>query len=113
MPSLNLSTNMSLEGIDTPSILSEATKSVAKIIGKSEAYVMIILKGSVPMDFAGKKKPYGELVSIRGLNPDANMKLSVVITTILETKLFVPKSRFFLKFEDTKGSNFRSNGSTS
>ena len=37
MPCLNLSTNVSLDGIDTSSILSEATSAVAKIIGKPEA----------------------------------------------------------------------------
>eukprot|EP00262_Sarcandra_glabra_P001768 TRINITY_DN1192_c0_g1_i2.p1 TRINITY_DN1192_c0_g1~~TRINITY_DN1192_c0_g1_i2.p1 ORF type:complete len:122 (+),score=12.16 TRINITY_DN1192_c0_g1_i2:110-475(+) len=104
MPCLNLSTNVSLDGIDTSSILSEATKTVSKIIGKPEAYVMIVLKGSVPMSFGGTQQPtaYGELVSIGGLNPDVNKKLSAAIATILETKLSVPKSRFFLKFYDTK-----------
>ena len=37
MPCLNLSTNVSLEGVDTSSILSEATSAVAKLIGKPEA----------------------------------------------------------------------------
>lgn len=36
MPCLNISTNVSLDGVDTSSILSEATSSVAKIIGKPE-----------------------------------------------------------------------------
>ncbi|RWR78942.1 macrophage migration inhibitory factor isoform X1 [Cinnamomum micranthum f. kanehirae] len=104
MPCLNLSTNVGLEGIDTSSILSEATKTVAKIVGKPEAYVMIVLKGSVPMSFGGTEQPaaYGELVSIGGLSPDVNKKLSAAISAILETKLSVPKSRFFLKFYDTK-----------
>nr|DAD28133.1 TPA_asm: hypothetical protein HUJ06_029601 [Nelumbo nucifera] len=108
MPCLNLSTNVSLDGVDTSSILSEATKTVAKIIGKPEAYVMIVLKGSVPMSFGGNEQPaaYGELVSIGGLNPEVNKKLSGAIATILETKLSVPKSRFFLKFYDTKASYF-------
>ncbi|KAK9283605.1 hypothetical protein L1049_011855 [Liquidambar formosana] len=114
MPCLNLSTNVSLEGIDTSSVLSDATKTVASLIGKPEAYVMIVLKGSVPMSFGGTEQPaaYGELVSIGGLNPDVNKKLSAAIATILETKLSVPKSRFFLKFYDTKPSNFGWNGST-
>ncbi|XP_008464236.1 uncharacterized protein LOC103502167 isoform X3 [Cucumis melo] len=114
MPCLNISTNVSLEGIDTSSVLSEASSTVAKIIGKPENYVMIVLKGSVPMSFGGNEQPaaYGELVSIGGLNPDVNKKLSGAIATILETKLSVPKSRFFLKFYDTKGSNFGWNGST-
>lgn len=114
MPCLNISTNVNLEGIDTSSVLSEATSIVAKLIGKPEAYVMIVLKGSVPMSFGGTEQPaaYGELVSIGGLNADVNKKLSAAIADILETKLSIPKSRFFLKFYDTKGSFFGWNGST-
>ncbi|RDX85721.1 hypothetical protein CR513_33052, partial [Mucuna pruriens] len=69
-------------------------------------YVMIVLKGSVPISFGGNEQPaaYGELVSIGGLSPDVNKKLSAAISSILETKLSVPKSRFFLKFYDTKAS---------
>uniref|UniRef100_A0A3Q7IIS3 Macrophage migration inhibitory factor homolog n=1 Tax=Solanum lycopersicum TaxID=4081 RepID=A0A3Q7IIS3_SOLLC len=104
MPCLNISTNVNLEGVDTSSVLSEATSTVAKLIGKPEAYVMIVLKGSVPMAFGGTEQPaaYGELVSIGGLNADVNKKLSAAIADILETKLSIPKSRFFLKFYDTK-----------
>ncbi|GAU13899.1 hypothetical protein TSUD_262260 [Trifolium subterraneum] len=69
-------------------------------------YVMIVLKGSVPVSFGGTEQPaaYGELVSIGGLGPDVNKKLSAAIAAILETKLSVPKNRFFLKFYDTKAS---------
>ncbi|KAI9116101.1 hypothetical protein K1719_013031 [Acacia pycnantha] len=114
MPCLNVSTNVKLDGVDTSAILSEATSNVSKLIGKPENYVMVVLKGSVPMSFGGTEQPaaYGELVSIGGLNPDVNKKLSAAIASILETKLSVPKSRFFLKFYDTKGSNFGWNGST-
>ncbi|CAK9136694.1 unnamed protein product [Ilex paraguariensis] len=114
MPCLNLSTNVNLEGVDTSSILSEATSTVSKVIGKPEAYVMIVLKGSVPMSFGGTEQPaaYGEVVSVGGLNPDVNKKLSAAISNILETKLSVPKKRFFLKFHDSKGSDFGWNGST-
>ncbi|KAJ7950051.1 Macrophage migration inhibitory factor like [Quillaja saponaria] len=93
MPCLNLSTNVSLDGVDTSSILSEATSTVAKLIGKPEAYVMIVLKGSIPIAFGGTEQPaaYGELVSIGGLGPDVNKKLSAAIASILETKLSVPE----------------------
>jgi hypothetical protein len=65
---------------------------------------MVVLKGSVPMAFGGTQEPaaYGELVSIGGLNPDVNKKLSAGIASILESKLSVPKSRFYLKFYDSK-----------
>ncbi|KAA0037711.1 Macrophage migration inhibitory factor isogeny [Cucumis melo var. makuwa] len=99
-------------GVDE-GILSESRNEVVHLLfpfdpGRVSAssYVMIVLKGSVPMSFGGNEQPaaYGELVSIGGLNPDVNKKLSGAIATILETKLSVPKSRFFLKFYDTKAS---------
>ena len=69
-------------------------------------YVMVVLKGSVPMAFGGTQEPaaYGELVSIGGLNADVNKKLSAGIASILESKLSIPKSRFYLKFHDSKAS---------
>nr|GEY76363.1 hypothetical protein [Tanacetum cinerariifolium] len=87
MPCLNLSTNVNLDGIDTSAILSEATSVVAKLIGKPEAYVMIVLKGSVPMAFGGTEEPaaYGEIVSIGGLNADVNKKLSAAVADILKS----------------------------
>ncbi|URE18817.1 macrophage migration inhibitory factor [Musa troglodytarum] len=70
-------------------------------------YVMVVLKGSIPISFGGTQQAaaYGELVSIGGLNPDVNKKLSAEISTILESKLSVPKTRFFLKFYDSKASH--------
>jgi len=37
MPCLNVSTNVNLDGVDTSSILAEASATVANIIGKPEA----------------------------------------------------------------------------
>uniref|UniRef100_A0A0D3HQH1 Uncharacterized protein n=1 Tax=Oryza barthii TaxID=65489 RepID=A0A0D3HQH1_9ORYZ len=104
MPCLNVSTNVNLDGVDTSAVLADASKTVATIIGKPEAYVMVVLKGSVPMAFGGTQEPaaYGELVSIGGLNPDVNKKLSAGIASILESKLSIPKGRFYLKFYDSK-----------
>ncbi|KAI3987260.1 hypothetical protein MKX01_031744 [Papaver californicum] len=114
MPCLNVSTNVNLEGMNTSPILAEMSEAVANIIGKPEAYVMVLLKGSVPMSFGGSEEnsAFGELTSIGGLNPDVNKKLSAAIAAILEDKISVSKSRFFIKFTDTKGSNFGWNGTT-
>lgn len=114
MPCLNVSTNVNLEGVDTSAVLADASSTVATIIGKPEAYVMVVLKGSVPMAFGGTQEPaaYGELVSIGGLNPDVNKKLSAGIASILESKLSISKSRFYLKFHDSKRSDFGWNGTT-
>ncbi|KAL3531637.1 hypothetical protein ACH5RR_005158 [Cinchona calisaya] len=94
MPCLDISTNVNLDRVDLDPIFSEATKTVAAIIGKPETYVMIVFKGSVPMSFGGTEQltAYGDLVSIGGLNPDVNKKLNAAISNIIETKLNVPKS---------------------
>ncbi|XP_077222630.1 tautomerase/MIF superfamily protein [Tasmannia lanceolata] len=114
MPTLNLFTNVPVDAVVTSDILKDATKTVAKIIGKPESYVMILLNGGVPIAFAGTEEPaaYGELISIGGLSPSVNGKLSSAIADILETKLSVDSSRFYIKFYDVKGSFFGFNGST-
>lgn len=114
MPLLEISTNVSLEGIDTSSIFRASTKPISEILGKPEEYVMVVLKGSVPIWYGGTEEPAAsaELLSIGGLTPDANKELSAALASVLEAKLSIPPSRFFLKFYDSQGSNFGWNGTT-
>nr|ABR17531.1 unknown [Picea sitchensis] len=114
MPTLNLSTNVPVDSVVSSDILKDASKSVARIIGKPESYVMVLLKGGVPMLFGGSEEPaaYGEVVSIGGLGPGVNGKLSAAIADILESKQSVDKSRFYIKFYDVEGSYFGFRGST-
>ncbi|KAL9677172.1 hypothetical protein QQ045_005400 [Rhodiola kirilowii] len=81
MPTLNLYTNIPVDAVTASDILKDATKAVAKIIGKPDSYVMILLNGGVPIAFAGTAEPaaYAELVSIGGLGPGVNGKLSSTI----------------------------------
>ncbi|KAH0654990.1 hypothetical protein KY285_029872 [Solanum tuberosum] len=103
MPTLNLFTNLPVDAVIASDILKDATKAVAKIIGKPESYVMILLNGGVPIAFAGTEAPaaYGELISIGGLGPSVNGKLSSTIAEILQTKLSIDSDRFYIKFYDS------------
>ncbi|XVE71895.1 hypothetical protein DITRI_Ditri10aG0188300 [Diplodiscus trichospermus] len=114
MPTLNLYTNVPVDAVTTSDILKDATKAVAKIIGKPESYVMILVNGGVPMAFAGTEAPaaYGELISIGGLGPSVNGRLSSTLADILQTKLSIDGSRFYIKFYDVQRSFFGFNGST-
>lgn len=114
MPTLNLFTNVPVDSVVASDILKDATKAVAKIIGKPESYVMILLNGGVPIAFARTEEPaaYGELISIGGLGPDVNGKLSASIADILETKLSINSSRLYIKFYDVERPFFGFNGST-
>ncbi|KAH0649928.1 hypothetical protein KY284_029840 [Solanum tuberosum] len=120
MPTLNLFTNLPVDAVIASDILKDATKAVAKIIGKPDyvpffqnaltvslppkvGYVMILLNGGVPIAFAGTEAPaaYGELISIGGLGPSVNGKLSSTIAEILQTKLSIDSDRFYIKFYDS------------
>nr|CAD1825447.1 unnamed protein product [Ananas comosus var. bracteatus] len=114
MPTLNLSTNVPVDAVAASDILKDCSRTLAKIIGKPESYVMISLNGGVPMAFAGSEEPaaYGEVISIGGLGPSVNGKLSSALAEILQTKLSVDSSRFYIKFYDVQRSYFGFNGST-
>ncbi|KAF2306478.1 hypothetical protein GH714_018442 [Hevea brasiliensis] len=105
MPCLYISTNVNLAGVDADPIFSEATKAVATIIGKPEHFVMVILKGSLAISFNGNKEPaaYAEIVSMGGINREVKRNLIASLGTILESKLSIPRTRFFLKVFDTTG----------
>ncbi|KAG6410547.1 hypothetical protein SASPL_128608 [Salvia splendens] len=104
MPTLNLFTNVPVDGVVASDILKDATKAVAKIIGKPESYVMVLVNGGVPISFGGTEEPaaYGELISIGGLGPTVNAKLSSTIAEIIQTKLSIDSSRFYVKFYDVQ-----------
>ena len=70
---------------------------------------MVILKGSVAISFEMNKTPaaYAEIVSMGGINSDVKKKLIATIGTILQSKLSVPRTRFFLKvYDTTAGRNY-------
>lgn len=114
MPTLNLFTNVPVDAVVASDILKDATKAVAKIIGKPESYVMVLVNGGVPISFGGTEEPaaYGELISIGGLGPSVNAKLSATIAEILQTKMSIESSRFYIKFYDVQRPFFGFNGST-
>ncbi|KAF7825485.1 macrophage migration inhibitory factor-like protein [Senna tora] len=121
MPCLYISTNVNLDGIDTDPIFSEATSAISSIIGKPKKrkkniyvdyiyycecdmqFVMVILKGSVAISFEGNKEPaaYAEIVSMGGINSEVKRKLIATLGSILQSKLSIPTTRFFLKVFDT------------
>ncbi|XP_020879980.1 macrophage migration inhibitory factor homolog isoform X1 [Arabidopsis lyrata subsp. lyrata] len=103
MSTLNLFTNVPADSCICSDILKDVTKAVAKIIGKPESSVMILLNSGVPIAFAGSKEPaaYGQLVSIGGLGPDVNGKLSEKISEILQVKLDIASFRCYISFYES------------
>ncbi|KAJ8753870.1 hypothetical protein K2173_000124 [Erythroxylum novogranatense] len=110
MPCLYITTNVNLSGVDKDPIFSEATKAVATIIGKPEHYVMVIIKGGVDIQFNGNKEAaaYAEVVSMGGINKEVKRNLIHKLGSIMDEKLSIPRTRFFLKVYDTTSATDRS-----
>lgn len=102
MPCLYISTNVNLDGKNIDPVFDQARTAVSTIIGKPDKFVMVLLKGSVPISFENNKEPaaYGELVSMGGINSEVKKNLISTIGTILESNLSIPRTRFFLKVFD-------------
>ncbi|WJX76334.1 phenylpyruvate tautomerase [Trifolium repens] len=83
-----------------------------RLQGFVTGYVTVSLEGPIPISFGGTEEAaaYGEFVAIGILNQELNKKLSAEIALVLHTLLAVPKSRFFLKFNDIEGYNCGLNG---
>ncbi|XP_076943660.1 uncharacterized protein LOC143613977 [Bidens hawaiensis] len=103
MPCVQISTNVCLDGVDTDSIFDQATKAIARIIGRPEKFVMVILKGSVAISFEKTKEPaaFAEIISMGGITSEVKKKLIFELGTTLLEKLSVPRTRFFVKVFDT------------
>ncbi|VAI91175.1 unnamed protein product [Triticum turgidum subsp. durum] len=110
MPQLSLSTNVPVDAVVAADILRDCSRALARIIGKPESYVTVSIDGSVPTSFAGSEEPaaYGEIMSIGGLGPGVNGKLSAALADILEAKLSISASRFYVKFDDVQGTMWAS-----
>lgn len=66
---------------------------------------MIVLKGFVPLAFGGTEEPaaYGELVSIGGLNPDVNKKLSAALgKQVIRSEVTFLSQVFFIRRQPIK-----------
>ncbi|OAE25349.1 hypothetical protein AXG93_4620s1640 [Marchantia polymorpha subsp. ruderalis] len=116
MPMLNVNTNVPLDAVVISDILKDASKAIARLLSKPESkrnlafpfdwivYVMISIRHGVPMSMGGSEEPtaYAELISIGGLTPPNNKKISAAISEILEKKASIDPGRFYLKFTDVK-----------
>eukprot|EP00271_Cylindrocystis_brebissonii_P014309 TRINITY_DN35628_c0_g1_i1.p1 TRINITY_DN35628_c0_g1~~TRINITY_DN35628_c0_g1_i1.p1 ORF type:complete len:116 (+),score=16.18 TRINITY_DN35628_c0_g1_i1:179-526(+) len=114
MPTLNITTNVPVDGVMTSDLLRDASKAVAKTLGKPESYVLVSVRGSIPMCFGGTEEPvaFAEVISLGALGPEPNKKLSAALADILESKLGVPRKRFYINFCDKQRSDFGWNGGT-
>ncbi|QDZ22045.1 macrophage migration inhibitory factor-like protein [Chloropicon primus] len=115
MPTLSIKTNTtSVDRISQSDVVREASALVADLLGKPEAYVMVLLEAGVTMAFGGTEEPaaFVELVSLGSIGGEKNKTISKGICEFVQAKLGVAPNRTYIHFIDPPRSNFGFNSST-
>ncbi|HEY9657020.1 MAG TPA: phenylpyruvate tautomerase MIF-related protein [Allocoleopsis sp.] len=96
------------------SLLKQLSASLAKHLGKPEAYVMTAFEPDLAMTFAGTTDPvcYIEIKSVGSMSANQTKAMSQDFCNQIKQTLGVPIDRTYIEFADAKGSMWGWNGST-
>jgi hypothetical protein len=113
MPTLRILTNAQVPAEDRPGLLARASGAVAKMLGKPESYVMVILEDGRDLLFAGTPAPaaYLELKSL-GLPEGKTADYSRALCDLLAGTLGIPAERVYIEFAAPPARLFGWNGGT-
>ena len=113
MPTLRILTNAKPLPEDRPTLLAQASRTVAEMLGKPESYVMVILEDGRDMLFAGTRAPaaYLELKSL-DLAETKTAAYSRTLCDLLATALGIPAERVYIEFTAPPAHLFGWNGET-
>ena len=113
MPLLHLSTSAEIAPDKRLGLSQALSRTVAKVIGKPEQYVMVIV-AQAQMLMSGSDAPsaFVDLRSIGGLGPKTNRELAQKISGLLGETLALPPDRVYLNFTDFAAAYWGYDGST-
>ncbi len=113
MPYLKIQTNQAIDAERNKRLLSQASQSLAKALGKPERYIMVESAAAASMLFAGSDEPaaYVELKNI-GLAESQTAPLSRLICDLLQEQLGIRADRIYIEFTDIDGKFWGWNGGT-
>jgi phenylpyruvate tautomerase len=98
----------------TNALLRDLSSTLARLLGKPEAYVMTCLVPRTRMTFAGSLEPacLVEVKSIGGLTADRTARLSEAVSALLRDGLSIPTSRIYIVFSDVPAHLWGFDGAT-
>ena len=115
MPLLNVYTSAEpLPPDRADALLKDLSSTLARSLGKPEAYVMTSLVPRTRMTFGGTLAPacYAELKNIGRFTPDDTARLSAEITRKLSEALGVAQDRIYIEFQNAEGHLWGHDGGT-
>ncbi|CAD5206505.1 unnamed protein product [Bursaphelenchus okinawaensis] len=112
MPILKITTDFPHAQIPAD-FLAKTSALVAKLTGKPESYVQVILQPDSLMSFGGKnaESAYLEFGSIGGFGNKTN-KMAGELTNLVNSELKISKDRFYIKFSPIDATELSFNGQT-
>jgi phenylpyruvate tautomerase len=113
MPFLKIQTNQRLAEATAKSLAASASGTVAELLGKPEAYVMVSVEINTAMQFAGSDAPlaYLELKSI-GLPTSITAAASRALCDLVAGQTGVAANRIYIEFSDAQRQLWGWNGET-
>lgn len=115
MPFIKVQTSASIsDRAAAEALLKSLSSSLAKHIGKPEAYVMTAFEPDIAMTFAGTLDPvcYVEIKSVGTMSPSQTQAMSQDFCQKISTALDVSTNRIYIEFADAKGYMWGWDGST-
>jgi phenylpyruvate tautomerase len=113
MPLLQIRTNAEPLMPERRELVAEASRTVAKMVGKPEKYVMVDLSVAQTMSFGGSDEPLC-LMTLRslGLQEDQTAEFSRVLTDLIATHLRISPGRVYIEFASPPRHMWGYNGGT-
>lgn len=113
MPLLKLKTNIEISEQNKKALLTNASHETAKLLGKPESYVMVIIESQQSMLFAGSDAPlaYIELKSI-GLPENKTKDFSQALCNLVNKETAIPQDRIYIEFANAERSMWGWDGGT-
>ncbi len=114
MPMIHVHLSISVEKEKQTKLMSALSGSVAEILGKPEAYVMVMLAPETPMLMSAKSGPaaFVEVRSVGTVTADQAKKLSKAISHIIAQEIGADDSRIYSNFLSIPGSMWGFKGNT-
>lgn len=113
MPCLQIRTNLKLTEEQKLKICRDLSKAVAKLTGKPETYVMVMIQ-ECTMTFGGSPDPcvFMDLRSIGCISRAQNKEHSRTLSTYFQNEFKVPTERVYISFANVKGEDWGYAGDT-
>ncbi len=113
MPFFSITTNQAMDEARSAEISKEASAFAARILGKAEKYIMVLIRPGETMILNGNEEPaaFVELKSIGLTKGDCKM-LAEKICGFLEERLGIPADRAYIDFHAIDGAMFGWNKTT-